>query len=39
MPFDSPKDAVFREILVFAIIFDFPGFQGGGGGGVNRAQK
>ena len=29
MPFDSPKDAVFREILVFVIIFDFPGWNWG----------
>ena len=28
---DSPENAVFKKVLVFAIIFDFPG--------VNRAQK
>ena len=31
MLLDSPENAVFKKVLVFAIIFDFPG--------VNRAQK
>ena len=31
MLLDSPENAVFKKVLVFAIIFYFPG--------VNRAQK